>query len=104
MKQNVLGAFKKLLTFLTDGSGYFEKKANDDHVDGHSAWPDGGIFKQSLCPALVLRLIWSFLQRYYGLPTTPLMPPHIAEKQHELVKNCHFSAICWGIGGFVGKP
>ena len=60
-------------------------------------------FQNSSRPVLVLRLIWSFLQRNAGFPKKPPMPPHIAEKQRELVKNCRFDRYMWGHRRFLGE-
>ena len=60
-------------------------------------------FKKSPRQVLILRLIWCFLQRNDSLPTKRPMPPHIAEKRQFLTNSRCFSAICGGIGGFVGK-
>ena len=103
MREIFWGAFKKLLTFLTDGSGYFENTTNDAHVDGHSARPHGGILKfPHVQPSVCVCSGGSCRETTVCLKNRRC--PHILLKNSaSWSKTAVLTVICGGIGGFWGK-
>ena len=98
-----MGGVQKLLTFLTDGSGYFENTTNDAHVDGHSARPHGGILKiPHVQPSVCVCSGGSCRERSVSFKNRRC--PHILLKNSaSWSKTAVLTVICGGIGGFLGK-
>ena len=95
------GAFNKMLTILTDGSGYFENTAND--ILTATVRDPTEEFQNSSRPVLFLRLIWRILQRNVYLPEKPPMSSHVAKNSASWSKTAVLTIICEGIGSFSGK-
>ena len=103
MKQNFWGAFRKLLTFLTDGSGYFENTTNDAHVDGHSARPHGGILKIRHVQPSVCVCSGGSCRETRVSPKNQRCPHILLKNSTSLSKTAVLTVICGGIGVFWGK-
>ena len=103
MKQNFWGAFRKLLTFLTDGSGYFENTTNDAHVDGHSARPHGGILKIRHVQPSVCVCSGGSCRETRVSPKNQRCPHILLKNSTSLSKTAVLTVICGGIDGFWGK-
>ena len=100
LEQMFLGAFKKLLTFLTDGSGYFENTTNNANVDGHSARPHGGILKIPHVQPSVCVCSGGSCRETQVSPKNRRCPHILLKNSASWSKTAVLTVICGGIGGF----